>query len=720
MEQSSADDDQDFVSAENQPKDFKDEIKACEILQIFMKCREAIVLEQDFQALIKQSLFDPNFPSTGTPSLLIAENEILSLSTYSKCTDGIFYVMPLIFEVCGENQLYLRSFETGVYQGFIQNNWKTLFNDIITKFKIKHCNIVSIYNTWDVLAAQHRRIETKNSSTSDRNSKIFDQKTQSNKSSIQRNLPVAYSIFKQSFGDNAPGFVFFTRRMAKFTKKNCPNTEFYKMVGLGDSRQWKTELLNYKMSTSITSEKSAILQSLQTFGQIENLPIECQFQIISSLPNYHKWAYRKNTGVKKEQYFAPNGLSPRNLMIQSFDNALEDEDVVISMKKIIFLILKNAFNIKYIPSGSYKKRTKSQNSGKRRTNVDRSFLLEHLGVTEDDFAQTYTASLPSDMYEEFKRAIYLDGTLLWREKSRRLQTVVMNDYNSVSGLIKFNEFVTTTRNVEDNYINIQCTCETFKVLSTTIGSSDWDGESCMHARLLENIIEEFNIDFNESNEHGYSIPQSNMEMGTVVASKIKMSLEAVSQDVILLSSAETIEKFSVRSISSHQFVHIFASNDKTRVYVKCSSGLCMHAHSKKVLLRNLEEGERCDHLEVFKRYIDENWQNHPLMQLRSETPEPNVPSDGEIDSDTDGDQQEDDHSPLIDENPFEKTNGFDSSTGKWSFYSPYARDVNLKREDLEEQFLQHYESSLQALRDKDFKLSFYPKPILPTCACEIP
>lgn len=122
------------------------------------------------------------------------------------------------------------------------------------------------------------------------------------------------------------------------------------MVGLGDSRQWKTELLNYKMSTSITSEKSAILQSLQTFGQIENLPIECQFQIISSLPNYHKWAYRKNTSVKKKQYFAPNGLSPRNLMIQSFDDA--------PMKKIIFLKLKNAFNIKYIPSGSYKKRTK--------------------------------------------------------------------------------------------------------------------------------------------------------------------------------------------------------------------------------------------------------------------------------------------------------------------------------------------------------------------------
>lgn len=154
-------------------------------------------------------------------------------------------------------------------------------------------------------------------------------------------------------------------------------------------------------------------------------------------------------------------------------------------------------------------------------------------------------------------------------------------------------------------------------------------------------------------EHGYSVPPSDIEMGTVVANKIKNSLADVSKDVILLSSSATIEKFSVRSPSGHELVHLFTSSDKSRVYISCSSGICMYAHSKKVLLRNLDEGERCDHLEVFKRYIDENWQNHPLMQLRSETPEPDVPSDREIDSDTDGDQENHD-SPLSDENPFEK------------------------------------------------------------------
>ena len=46
-----------------------------------------------------------------------------------------------------------------------------------------------------------------------------------NNSSIQNNLPVAYSTFKKSFNDNAPGFVFFARRMAKHTKKNCPTTD---------------------------------------------------------------------------------------------------------------------------------------------------------------------------------------------------------------------------------------------------------------------------------------------------------------------------------------------------------------------------------------------------------------------------------------------------------------------------------------------------------------
>ena len=56
-----------------------------------------------------------------------------------------------------------RSFETGVYQGFIQSEWKTMFDELIKIHGIKHCNIISVYNSWDVNAEQHRRLQAKKS-----------------------------------------------------------------------------------------------------------------------------------------------------------------------------------------------------------------------------------------------------------------------------------------------------------------------------------------------------------------------------------------------------------------------------------------------------------------------------------------------------------------------------------------------------------------------------
>ena len=86
--------------------DFKVELEACDILQTWMKCREALLLEQEFQKLVKQCVF--SVPYTNTPPLFVAENEMLALSTYPNSTEGIFYVMPLVIEVGGENHLYIR------------------------------------------------------------------------------------------------------------------------------------------------------------------------------------------------------------------------------------------------------------------------------------------------------------------------------------------------------------------------------------------------------------------------------------------------------------------------------------------------------------------------------------------------------------------------------------------------------------------------------------
>lgn len=44
----------------------------------------------------------------GTPPLLVCEKQLLSLATYPKCTEGILYTMPLVFNVNGANILYLR------------------------------------------------------------------------------------------------------------------------------------------------------------------------------------------------------------------------------------------------------------------------------------------------------------------------------------------------------------------------------------------------------------------------------------------------------------------------------------------------------------------------------------------------------------------------------------------------------------------------------------
>ena len=78
------------------------------ISDILTKCSEAILIEKTIQSKIRESIFDPELPSSGTPHLFLAEKQLLSLATYPRCTVGIFYVMPLIFEVNGKNHLYLR------------------------------------------------------------------------------------------------------------------------------------------------------------------------------------------------------------------------------------------------------------------------------------------------------------------------------------------------------------------------------------------------------------------------------------------------------------------------------------------------------------------------------------------------------------------------------------------------------------------------------------
>ena len=46
--------------------------------------------------------------SVVTPYLLTAEKNLLALSTYSDCTDGMLYRLPLLFDVDEDLVLYVR------------------------------------------------------------------------------------------------------------------------------------------------------------------------------------------------------------------------------------------------------------------------------------------------------------------------------------------------------------------------------------------------------------------------------------------------------------------------------------------------------------------------------------------------------------------------------------------------------------------------------------
>ena len=81
---------------------------------LLSKCNDAIVVEINVQDILKASLpstsevADACSTSVVTPYLLIAEKNLLALSTNSDCTDGILYCLPLLFDVGEDLVLYVR------------------------------------------------------------------------------------------------------------------------------------------------------------------------------------------------------------------------------------------------------------------------------------------------------------------------------------------------------------------------------------------------------------------------------------------------------------------------------------------------------------------------------------------------------------------------------------------------------------------------------------
>eukprot|EP00111_Clytia_hemisphaerica_P020286 TCONS_00059785-protein len=412
---------------EKDPNDFDVQNMASNITDLLKRCYRATCYDAIFQEAIKNAILNEK---NGTPQLLSGEKQLLNLATYSRCTDAILYVMPLIFNIEGRNLLYLRCFERGLCNNFLKSNWRIIFKELVEMHDIQDCFILHIFNDWDVMAAYNHRISKskKAGQVEEKNSKIFKKLCTSNKESIKNLFPFAHAIMKKSFEERSPGFIVFCQRKAKFCRSDPWDKEnsFLKVEGLGDQSSLPKMIRDYM--TNREEQKETIFNIYDCFHDNEALTLEEESTILSAVPNFHHWATTHSSGVKMEQYFLNSGNSPRNIIVCALNEYLfESFDTLNLVKNTLALVLAKKYHMAKPPCQN---KNQIRHHGIRKT-IDRQLLLDQLGLTDDDFEQT---NIPSEnIYPKFKSHLYNNGTILWRDYTEHTQTIVMNDYNTDTG-----------------------------------------------------------------------------------------------------------------------------------------------------------------------------------------------------------------------------------------------------------------------------------------------
>ena len=166
-----------------------------------------------------------------------------------------------------------------------------------------------------------------------------------------------------------------------------------------------------------------------------------QFEIISSLPNFHHWNILKSHGVKMDEYFINNGNSPRNRLMRNFLIVCEvDYYEVIKRERldIIKAIISKGFtqdNIKK-PNKQLSKKKKISKQYKLKLSV--THLLHQVGINKEEFddMKMEIKIKGSSISNTFKKNWLIHGSFHWRVKSNKTHRVVMNDFDPESASFK--------------------------------------------------------------------------------------------------------------------------------------------------------------------------------------------------------------------------------------------------------------------------------------------
>ena len=183
-------------------------------------------------------------------------------------------------------------------------------------------------------------------------------------------------------------------------------------------------------------EKLDLIYTISRYSPVQSsdyLTIQQQFSVLSSIPNFHRWEATKSSGVKKDEYFVPQGKSPRNQLIRICTSGTTDYDFI---EDIVLSVINNEFA--HTTSSSYIQNKRRRIHSQFKLRLTTTHILKYLSMSKEEFQklQSQDEFSQDSLYESFKEKQLEYGELHWRIKNNCEQLLVMNDYCSESGEFK--------------------------------------------------------------------------------------------------------------------------------------------------------------------------------------------------------------------------------------------------------------------------------------------
>ena len=96
---------------------------------------------------------------------------------------------------------------------------------------------------------------------------------------------------------------------------------FFQCDGLGSVERWEKCINDFAVENSV-KEYLTLEKCVDIYKTSVTLSIVDQFQVISTLPNFHRWNVQKTHGVKMDEYFIKSSRSPRNRILKNYLNSV--------------------------------------------------------------------------------------------------------------------------------------------------------------------------------------------------------------------------------------------------------------------------------------------------------------------------------------------------------------------------------------------------------------